>query len=143
VPEPARPRVSSGALFFAADGRFLLVDPTYKEFWNLPGGGVDEGETPLAACVREIHEELGLTPPIGPLLASAWTPTGIFFVFDGGVLSPAQQAAIELPPDELAAYAFVTEDQARTMLPPSRLPVLRAALDAKAEAATRYVEIPA
>ena len=143
MPEPARPRVSSGALFFAADGRFLLVDPTYKEFWNLPGGGVDEGETPLAACVREIHEERGLTPPIGRLLASAWTPAALFFVFDGGVLSPQQQAASELPPDELAAYAFVTEDEARTMRPPSRLPLLRVALEAKADTTTRYVELSA
>jgi 8-oxo-dGTP pyrophosphatase MutT (NUDIX family) len=32
--------------------------------WALPGGRCDEGETPLAAALRELHEELGLE--LGP-----------------------------------------------------------------------------
>nr|WP_276612385.1 NUDIX hydrolase [Kineococcus vitellinus] len=28
--------------------------------WTLPGGGVDHGEHPLAAVVREVHEETGM-----------------------------------------------------------------------------------
>ena len=61
-PEPAAVllRASAGAAFFDASGRILLVDPTYKPGWNLPGGAVDDGETPRAACVREVAEELGL-----------------------------------------------------------------------------------
>lgn len=44
-------------------GRVLLV----KEFdgggwWAIPGGGVDYGETAKACLVREIEEELGVTP---------------------------------------------------------------------------------
>ena len=41
--------------------------------WELPGGKVDEGEDPMAACAREIIEELGVTPTLGPLVPS---PTG-------------------------------------------------------------------
>jgi 8-oxo-dGTP pyrophosphatase MutT (NUDIX family) len=43
-------------------GRVLLVRHTYgpRETWYLPGGGVRRSETPAAAAVREISEELGL-----------------------------------------------------------------------------------
>ncbi|WP_321795316.1 NUDIX hydrolase [Caballeronia sp. J97] len=47
----------------------LLVKPSYRREWNLPGGSVSPGETPYAAAVREIQEEIGLTPhaliPVG------------------------------------------------------------------------------
>ena len=36
--------------------------------WDLPGGHVQPGETPAAALVRELSEELGvlISPPAGP-----------------------------------------------------------------------------
>jgi 8-oxo-dGTP pyrophosphatase MutT (NUDIX family) len=145
--QPARPRVSSGAVFFDPEGRVLLVNPTYKEYWNLPGGGVDAGETPYAGCVREVREELGLTPAIGPLRLAAWTSADgggtLFFVFDGGVLDPAQRAAITLDRRELSEYAFVTEAESRSMLPGWKARMLTEVLRACAEGGTRYLELDA
>ncbi|MBS0276519.1 MAG: NUDIX domain-containing protein [Proteobacteria bacterium] len=47
-------------------GRILLVRHSYIAGWHLPGGGVDRGEPPENAVVREVEEEVGLmesTPP--------------------------------------------------------------------------------
>ena len=41
------PRIpaSAGALIFDASGRLLILKPTYKRGWTLPGGQVDPGRT--------------------------------------------------------------------------------------------------
>ncbi|GAB1640633.1 NUDIX domain-containing protein [Krasilnikovia sp. MM14-A1259] len=142
---PARPRVSAGAVFFDDHGRVLLVDPTYKPFWNLPGGGVDAGETPREACRREVREELGLSVPVGAPLVMAWTPAGpdgkLYLVFDGGVLTAAQRAAIVVSPGELARHAFVHPDQAVSMLSVAQRALMAEVLAARAEGRPRYVEL--
>ena len=35
------------------------------ELWTLPGGGLDHGEDPRTAVIREIHEETGLDATVG------------------------------------------------------------------------------
>lgn len=51
------------------DNRILLsrLSPrlTNTELWTLPGGGLEHGEDPRAAVVREVHEETGLPVRIG------------------------------------------------------------------------------
>jgi 8-oxo-dGTP pyrophosphatase MutT (NUDIX family) len=46
----AQPRIAAGALFHDTAGRVPLLRPTYKDFWDLPGGYVEPGESPYAAC---------------------------------------------------------------------------------------------
>jgi ADP-ribose pyrophosphatase YjhB (NUDIX family) len=70
----ATPRVAAGALFFDDAGRVLLVHPTYKDTWDIPGGYVERGESPAAACRRELQEELGLDRKPVRLLAVDWAP---------------------------------------------------------------------
>lgn len=42
------------------EGRVLLCHRRDHDLWNLPGGGVEAGESPWDALVREIKEETGL-----------------------------------------------------------------------------------
>jgi len=54
----------SAAALIDRDGRVLLAQrPAGKSMaglWEFPGGKVEPGETPEAALIRELHEELGI-----------------------------------------------------------------------------------
>lgn len=43
-----------------ADGRLLVVKANYKPYWTVPGGIIDDRETPRQAAVREAFEEVGI-----------------------------------------------------------------------------------
>ena len=65
---PKRQRVAAYAVIIR-DGRILLsrLSPTItsEELWTLPGGGLDHGEDPRDAVIREIYEETGLHAVVG------------------------------------------------------------------------------
>jgi 8-oxo-dGTP pyrophosphatase MutT (NUDIX family) len=76
MPAP-KPRQAGRAILRDTQGRVLLIHFVLPNmtFWATPGGGVEPGETLLAAAVRELHEELGITVVLeGPV----HTATGIF-----------------------------------------------------------------
>jgi len=65
---PKRQRVGAYAVILRGD-RILLsrLAPSIapEELWTLPGGGLDHGEDPRVAVLREIHEETGLDAEVG------------------------------------------------------------------------------
>jgi 8-oxo-dGTP pyrophosphatase MutT (NUDIX family) len=136
---------AAGALILDEAGRLMLVEPNYKDYWDIPGGLIEVGETPSAACAREVAEELGLTREPGRLLVVDWAPhpewgDRVLFIFDGGTLTPEDIAAIRLQPSELNSYEFLTPEAALNRLIPRLRRRMDAALHAKAENRVLYLE---
>ncbi len=71
-PTPDRPRVRVGVLL-VRDGQVLLVQHRRdgNEYWLLPGGGLEWGESIQECAERECKEELGLEVEAGDLVAVA------------------------------------------------------------------------
>ena len=53
-------RLSCGVVILTAERELLLCHVTGQNHWDLPKGGIDPGETPLQAALRETREECGL-----------------------------------------------------------------------------------
>jgi 8-oxo-dGTP diphosphatase len=141
----ARKRVSADVILRDPTGRLLLVNPTYKPDWDLPGGMAEANEPPQHAAHRELHEELGLTLPIGDLLCVDWiAPHGpwddlLAFLFDAGTLTSDQTATLSLGDSELAEYRFCTHQQAAHYLRPYVWRRAQAALHALTTGKTCYL----
>ncbi|QOV36725.1 NUDIX hydrolase [Streptomyces ferrugineus] len=118
----ARKRVAADVLLRDPAGRVLLVNPTYKPDWDLPGGMAEANEPPEETVGRELLEELGLKITLCGLLVVDWVaPHGpwddqIAFVFDGGTLPRDQADRLRPRDEELAEVAFVDPEEARARL---------------------------
>ncbi|WP_432981515.1 NUDIX domain-containing protein [Dactylosporangium sp. CA-233914] len=141
----AHKTVAGGAIVRDPAGRMLFVVPNYKPFLDIPGGIVETGESPSAACAREVFEEIGLHLPVGRLLLVDWTPgrgpwsDQVQFVFDGGVLDP-DEAEIRPAENELTGFRWSFLDDARTDLRPSMFRRLTLASKAISAGQTLHAE---
>ena len=79
-----RLRQAARAVILDPADRILLVRFVFPDggpLWATPGGGIDAGETPEAAIVRELAEEVGLSGfELGPWI---WTREHVFPFWDG------------------------------------------------------------
>lgn len=139
-------RIGAGLLCRDADDRVLLVQPTYKPTWELPGGVVEAGESPAACAAREVREELGLDLPIGRLLVVDWLPVrppkteGLMLQFDGGVLDDGVTRRFRLPSHELAGWRWFSGAELDEVLPDHMARRTRVALVAARSGSTAYLE---
>ncbi|WP_431044241.1 NUDIX domain-containing protein [Streptomyces sp. P1-3] len=141
----ARKRVAADVILRDPDGHILLVNPTYKPGWDLPGGMSEANEAPDDTARREIKEELGLDIIRLHLLVIDWVPPHgpwddqIAFIFDGGTLTHDQAAAIRPHDEELSELRFTTPAQAGIALEGRLGQRFEAALQAVAKGAPRYL----
>ena len=62
-------RAAVAAMIFDEQGRILLFKHTYRKFeWGIPAGGLEYGEQPENAIVREFFEETGMQIKVEELL---------------------------------------------------------------------------
>ena len=73
---PYRPCV--GLMLINAKGEVFVGQRTDRNFeaWQMPQGGVDKGEDPQDAALRELEEETGITPDLVDVVAASntWLP---------------------------------------------------------------------
>jgi len=142
-PLPAIP-VSAGALIFSTSGQLLILKPTYKSGWTIPGGVMEaDGETPWDACKREVREECGIELQHARLACMDFRPPrpgrpgGIRYLFDAGQLGERELAAIVVQAEEISEHRVVPLAQAARLLRP---PIARRVAAAVAGKATVYLE---
>ncbi len=140
---PAIP-VSAGALIFDRSGRLLILKPTYKSGWTIPGGVMEaDGETPWEACRREVREECGIELRHGQLACTDFRrprpgrPGGVRFLFDCGAIKDKWLEAITVQQEEVSEYRLVALPEALLLLRP---PIRRRVRAASSRQAVVYLE---
>ena len=72
---PYRP--CAGFMLVNAQRRVFVgerIDKKALGFWQMPQGGIDPGEDPQTAALRELHEETGVGPDLVEVVAPASKP---------------------------------------------------------------------
>jgi ADP-ribose pyrophosphatase YjhB (NUDIX family) len=125
---PAVP-ASASALIFDEQRRLLILRPTYKSGWTIPGGVMEnDGETPWQACRREVREECGIEVTTARLACVDFRPPrpghagGIRFLFDCGQLDAIALRGIGLQRAEISEHRLVPVADALALL---RKPIRR------------------
>jgi 8-oxo-dGTP pyrophosphatase MutT (NUDIX family) len=85
-PDGIRERSAARVILMDDDGRVLMirghdVNQPERSWWFTVGGGIDAGETPVQAALREAREEVGIDLLPGDLVGPVLTRTGIFEFF--------------------------------------------------------------
>ncbi|MBT2481408.1 NUDIX hydrolase [Streptomyces sp. ISL-94] len=133
--QPA-PLVAATGIVLDTRGRVLVLTTSYKADLELPGGTVEDTETPEEGLARELKEELDLGRPVGRLLAVDSRRPGVLgrslvvHVHLVGPLAPEEAAAISFPDGEITEARWLEPDEACAALPERIAPRLRAGLAA-------------
>lgn len=139
-------RMAADCLIRDQEGRILVLEPTYKPTWDMPGGCVEANESPREAARREVREETGLDIEPGDLLAVDWIPRSgdftevVAFLFDGGVLTSSEIDLAVLDPTEAHSCRFVSLDAAGSLLDSGQFARLVAAYTSSPSGSTTYLE---
>ena len=119
-------RAGAFVVIFDEQRRVLLCHRRDFDAWNLPGGGVEEGESPWYAAIRETREEAGLAVEIVRLTGLYWKPkmSELVFNFEGRITSGVPSTS-----DEADAVGYFAVDEIPVNTSPAQLERIREARD--------------
>lgn len=120
-------RIAVGVLLFNVDKKLLILKPGYKDDWTIPGGVVEELESPADAAKRESKEEIGLEIRLLKCLAVDFTKNqledyvseSLQIIFLGKKLSSKEIKNIKIDGKEIVDYKFVAFEEAISLLNPN------------------------
>jgi 8-oxo-dGTP diphosphatase len=99
----------------AAGRELCLVHRPRYDDWSLPKGKLHQGEHPLRAAVREVHEETGIRPVVGQRLATQEYTLGADRKYvDYWSMTPADGTFVAT--DEVDSLRWVSPAEAATLL---------------------------
>ena len=116
---------SAGAMIFDRSDRLLILKPSYKPKWSIPGGQIEpDGESPWEACRRETLEECGLHVERGRLVCVDFLrprpdrhrPGGVRFLFHCGAFDEDELSKITLQEEEILECRFAPLEEAFSLL---------------------------
>jgi len=84
IRDPSRYRANVGLAVFSAAGHVFVgrrINGRGAFQWQLPQGGVDKGEAPHEAALRELEEEIGVAPKLVDILEE--TEDWLYYDFPG------------------------------------------------------------
>jgi 8-oxo-dGTP diphosphatase len=110
-----RPRVGVFATVLDDTGCVLLGHRRDADFWGLPGGGLESGETPWDGVIREVREETSLQVAVERLAGVYSWPSTDELIFSfvctvvGGTLATSDETSAVrfFPPAALPLNTFV------------------------------------
>lgn len=112
-------------------GRVLMIRRRQREgklLWAFPGGGIEAGETPEQAAVREVAEEVTLEVKAVRVLGDRVHPnTGVHMTYVA--CEPISGTAAIGDPDEIAEVAWVTHGEISGYVPYGLFPPVQEYLD--------------
>jgi 8-oxo-dGTP pyrophosphatase MutT (NUDIX family) len=96
------------ALVIDGDGRVFLVKHSYISGWQLPGGGVEAGETLAAALARELREEGNIELGAAPIFFALYFNRRVSLRDHVAlyVVHSFRQSAPPRPNNEIVAHGF-------------------------------------
>jgi ADP-ribose pyrophosphatase YjhB (NUDIX family) len=115
-------RMSAGVLFFNKEGMILILKPSYKDNWTLPGGVCNKNESPRQTGEREVKEEINIEVKLKRLVAVNYNRAkgdvdeNMLWWFYGGILDERQIKQVKVDGEEILEYRFVKPEEAKKLV---------------------------
>jgi ADP-ribose pyrophosphatase YjhB (NUDIX family) len=100
------------------DGNVLLVQPTYRKAWGMPGGLLGRGEDPRDGVRREVREEVGVEVRLSgePIVVVDSRHRLVDFLFRGELAGGVGPEAVHPASSEIDEVAWMPVEHAARMV---------------------------